>query len=236
MSTSLVAMHPLKALPLLKLPVSIRPLIAARMYATQTGLGTSNATPKPRRKAVTAFNDDGRVAWGDLSAGEKAARTTQQSFNFGLIIVGTVLTGGVAYLLYTEVFSPDSKTAHFNRAADRVKSDERCVQLLGASNKIKAFGEPTSSKWARAGPIASTTRKDQRGVEHLIMHFNVEGPLDQGVVNLHMTKRPSESDFVYKYLYLDVKGQQRIYLENADTAADGSRKSKTKFFGIEWTR
>ncbi|RDW91024.1 hypothetical protein BP5796_02189 [Coleophoma crateriformis] len=236
MSAQLFAMQPMKALPLLSLPAAIRPMIAARMYATQTGLGTSNASPQPRRRTVTPFNDDGRVAWGDLSGKEKVARTTQQSFNFGMIILGTVLTGGVAYLMYTEVFSLDSKTAHFNRAADRVKADDRCVALLGDSRQIRAYGEPTRSKWARAGPIASTTRKDSRGVEHLVMHFNVEGPLNQGVVNLHMTKRPSESEFVYKYLYLDVKGNQRIYLENADTSPDGSRRSKTKFFGIEWTR
>jgi import inner membrane translocase subunit TIM21 len=62
------------------------------LYATQTGLGTSSGAPRPRRKAVTAFNDDGRVAWGDLSAREKAARTTQQTFNFGFIILGAVLT------------------------------------------------------------------------------------------------------------------------------------------------
>ncbi len=43
---------------------------------------------------MTAFNDDGRVAWGDLSAREKAARTTQQTFNFGMIILGAVLTVG----------------------------------------------------------------------------------------------------------------------------------------------
>jgi import inner membrane translocase subunit TIM21 len=81
-----------RTVPLLSLPPSLRPVIAARLYATQTGLGTTGTTPRPRRKAVTAFNDDGRVPWGDLSAGEKAARTTQQSFNFGLIILGAVLT------------------------------------------------------------------------------------------------------------------------------------------------
>jgi import inner membrane translocase subunit TIM21 len=62
------------------------------LYATQTDLGTSGASQRPRRKAVTAFNDDGRVAWGDLSAREKAARTAQQTFNFGFIILGAVLT------------------------------------------------------------------------------------------------------------------------------------------------
>ena len=64
--------------------------------------------------------------------------------------------------------------------------------------------------------------------------MQVEGPLNKGVVNLHMTKRPSENEFVYKYLALDVKGYQRIYLENADTNLESSAKSKTKFFGVSW--
>ena len=81
-----------RTLPLLSFPATLRPVLAARLYATQTSLGTSPSTPQPRRKAVTPFNDDGRVAWGDLSAKEKAARTTQQTFNFGFIILGAILT------------------------------------------------------------------------------------------------------------------------------------------------
>jgi len=160
----------IKTTPLLNFPASLRPILAKRLYATQTGLGTTTPNPKPRRKAVTAFNDDGRVAWGDLSAGEKVARTTQQTFNLSLILVGAALTvclrinlhrtaanttqAGVAYLMYTEVFSLDSKTAHFNRAVDQVKEDSRCTELLGNSKKITAYGEPTSNKWRRARPIA----------------------------------------------------------------------------------
>ena len=64
--------------------------------------------------------------------------------------------------------------------------------------------------------------------------MQVEGPLNKGVVNLHMMKRPSENEFVYKYLVLDVKGHQRIYLENADANPESSAKSKTKFFGVSW--
>ena len=77
---------------LLKLPAHLRPLLAAQSYATQTGLGTTGTPLGPKRKTVTAFNDDGKVPWGDLSGMEKASRTTQQSFNFGLIAVGAVLT------------------------------------------------------------------------------------------------------------------------------------------------
>lgn len=82
----------LRVSPLLKLPSGLRPILAARLYATQTGLGTTNAQPTRKRKAVTMLNDDGRVAWSDLSVREKAARTTQQTFNFGMIILGAMLT------------------------------------------------------------------------------------------------------------------------------------------------
>jgi len=43
--------------------------------------------------------------------------------------------------MYTEVFSLDSKTAHFNRAVDQVKKDPRCLELLGDSKKIVAHGQ-----------------------------------------------------------------------------------------------
>jgi len=49
-----------------------------------------------------------------------------------------------------------------------------------------------------------------------------------------MIKRPSDSEFIYKYLALDVKGRARVYLENADTALDSPAKSKTKLFGVNW--
>jgi len=233
-----LVMASLRHTAILKCLATLRPILAARMYATQTGLGTTSGAPRPRRKTVTPFNDDGRVAWGELSVGEKAARTTQQTFNFSFILLGAVLTSGVAYVMYTEVFSLDSKTVHFNKAVNQVKKDTRCTDLLGDSKKITAYGEPTWNKWARARPIASSTRKDQYGREHLIMHFNVEGPLNKGVVNLHKIKPSAESEseggFVYKYLTLDVKGHPRIYLENADATLDSPAKSKTKLFGISW--
>ena len=51
---------------------------------------------------------------------------------------------------------------------------------------------------------------------------------------MHMVKRPSDSEFVYKYLVLDVNGHQRIYLENIDAVPESSAKSKTKLFGVSW--
>ena len=63
----------------------------------------------------------------------------------------------------------------------------------------------------------------------------VEGPLNRGVVNLHMTRHPKEGDFEYKYLYLDVNGRDRIYLKNSDRTSSTNQKKSTKLFGIRWT-
>jgi import inner membrane translocase subunit TIM21 len=60
----------------------------------------------------------------------------------------------VGYVLYSEVFSPDSKTTYFNRAVDRIRADRRCLELLGDGKKITAFGEETHNKWRRARPLA----------------------------------------------------------------------------------
>lgn len=60
----------------------------------------------------------------------------------------------MSYVLYTEVFSPNSKTHYFNKAVDQVRRDPRCTALLGEGKKIAAYGEPTWNKWARARPLA----------------------------------------------------------------------------------
>ncbi|KAK6193167.1 hypothetical protein LQW54_012737 [Pestalotiopsis sp. IQ-011] len=208
----------------------LRPLPIQRSYATQNDPGSAAS----KRRAVTPFNDDGHVPWRDLSAGEKAGRATQQTFNFGLVAVGAVLTGGVAYFLYTDVFSPDSKTAYFNRAVDRIKKDPDCLALLGDAKKLTAHGDETYNKWRRARPIASTHTTDKQGTEHIRLHFYMEGPRNSGTVDVHLTKRPGASEFEYRYLFLDIPGHQRIYLENND-AKTASGAKKYKFFGVNWS-
>ena len=72
------------------------PTQITRLYATQNDLGTGPKSPLSRKRSVTVLSDDGRVQWGDLSRGEKVARTTQQSFNFVLVLAGAVLTVWIA--------------------------------------------------------------------------------------------------------------------------------------------
>ncbi|ROW05739.1 hypothetical protein VMCG_05323 [Cytospora schulzeri] len=194
---------------------SVAPLIARRTYASTDSSGSSSAASK--RRAVTPFNDDGHVPWRDLSGAEKTARAAQQSFNFGFILVGVGLTGIVGYFLFTEVFSTESKVTYFNRAFDRIREDQRCLELLGDRRKIKAHGEETYNNWRRARPIAY-----------------VEGPLNRGSAHIHLIKPPGQSEHHYKYFYLDVKGHSRIYLED-DSGKQGSGGIGAKLFGIKWS-
>ncbi|KAI0483154.1 import inner membrane translocase subunit tim-21, mitochondrial [Xylariaceae sp. FL0804] len=210
----------------------VRPYLAYRSYATARG--PASAPDAPKRKAVTPFNDNGYVPWHELSVAEKASRAGQQTFNFGLVIAGMVLTGGVAYFLYQDVFSRDSKTAYFNRAVDRIKKDPACLALLGDSKKIIAHGEETMNKWRRARPIASTLKTDTQGNEHMMIHFYVEGPLNNGVVNVNLIRRAGQPDFEYRYFFVDVKGHPRIYLENADGKASSGGSKKFRMFGVNW--
>ncbi|KAG5926263.1 mitochondrial import inner membrane translocase subunit tim21 [Claviceps africana] len=194
---------------------------------------TSSDSLTSKRRSVTPFNDDGHVPWDQLSVTEKTGRATQLTFHLGVIMVGLVLTGAVGYTLWTDVFAPDSKTNQLNRAVDRIKKDPRCIEALGDSKQIIAHGEMTSNKWRRARPVASTERTDQQGNQHLVMHFHVDGPLRDGIAQLHMVKQRGQSDYEYKYLFVDVKGHERIYLENAASSGNPVKR-QLSFFGVKW--
>ncbi|KAG9694453.1 hypothetical protein KCU95_g5632, partial [Aureobasidium melanogenum] len=230
-------MQSLRVLP--RLPASriglrsVQPCIQLR---TATSSSTTSASG-PTRRSVTITNDTGRVPWSELSWRERGARTTQQSANLAVILLGLAMTGGVATVLYLEVFSSDSKTAVYNRAFERVRTDPKCIEVLagrGKGGEIEAWGENRvrNSRFAR-DTIASKSETDGIGTTHMRMHFHVGGSLATGTVNVHMTKRRDESDFKYHHLALDVPGHERIWLENAE-AWKLDKRSSGKMFGVRW--
>lgn len=75
-----------------KSPLGRAALSTTRHAQAQSPLGTPN--PAPQRKSITLTGDTGRVRWADLSPGEKVVRTTQQSFNMVVVVVGIIATVG----------------------------------------------------------------------------------------------------------------------------------------------
>jgi len=240
MSTILRAsrLAPLSSLPITASTIATSTLILKR-YATTSSVpgGPSPGTTPPPRRAVTIANDTGRVPWGELSIKEKAARTTQQSMNFGLIVLGAVMTIGVSYILYMEVFSTESKTAVFNRCLDRLRQDERCVELLagkGHGGEIEGHGEMSWSRWARYRHVTSRQETDKVGVKHMHMHFYVSGPKNErGIVFVHMVMGREDRQWQYYSLALDVEGHERIWIENAEKGK-WDKRSQGKMFGVKW--
>ncbi|PUU79083.1 TIM21-domain-containing protein [Tuber borchii] len=173
-----------------------------------SGIGASSQ----KHQIAVAPSSASSKKWKELSKGQKIVRTASTGANFVTVLVGVVLTGTILTILYAEV----SMLRQVTRGS------------------IKAYGEPTSNRWARNRPIASSIRKDKHGIEHLIMHFNVEGTVGKGVVNAHLTKRPGESQYEYKYLFLDVPGKPRVYLENERDKDGGESGKKKGLFGVQW--
>jgi len=205
-------------------PHSLHQSIQARTYATG-------------RRQVTIANDDGRINWSELSKREKVARTTQQSFNFAIIVTGVVMTVAVGYLVFSDVLSPNSQTAQFNRAVNRIKSSEICTNLLGPANTITAFGESPWSSFRRArinGPVpyVNVSKDPKTGVEKIKMRFLVRGSKDEGWVTLHMEWDQQELEYQYLVLALDVKDHRRVFLEGGQDMKTGP--SAGNLFGIRW--
>lgn len=53
---------------------------------------------------------------------------------------------------------------------------------------------------------------------------------------MHLVRRAGQAEYDYKYFYVDVRGHQRIYLENADAArAKPGEKKGFRLFGVDWS-
>ena len=202
-----------------------------RNYATQTSIGTIRPSEQPRRRAVTPFNDDGRVPWGQLSPAEKVARTAQQSFNFTLIACGFAAAVVVVTLLYTDVFSPSSHISQYNYAVDRIKRDQKCQELLGSGRSISALGPPTGTSWIRQRPKAQV-ETDKFGTERMKMQIKLKGDKGEGILDIYMVRRVDENKWGWGHLFLDVPGQERLWLEKP--GGEAKKKEPGTFMGIKW--
>ena len=146
------------------------PLAIHRCYATSNTLAGTTKTSS--RKQVTIGNDDGRIPWGQLSVGEKAARTTQQTFNFGIILAGAVGLVGPRFIslcvsliqirlllatISTSMSSPP--TVKLDTSTERLTGSERTLVhsiCLGLVKKSAHLVNPQRA----SGPGTDPSRKE----------------------------------------------------------------------------
>lgn len=69
-----------------------RKALSSTCNVQATHTSTSNPPPQPKRKSISLTGDTGQVRWSDLSPVEKVVRTTQQSANLAVVVVGILAT------------------------------------------------------------------------------------------------------------------------------------------------
>lgn len=180
LGAAIVGTAPQQLLPPRILRRQCWPLAMHRYYATSNTLAGTTKTSS--RKQVTIGNDDGSVPWGQLSAGEKAARTTQQTFNFGVILAGAVglvwrrcvslcvVLIQVRLLLATISTSMSSPpTVKLDTSIERLTGSEPTLVHLACLGLVKRSAHLVNPQQAN-GPEIDQLRKQERYVVHHTYH------------------------------------------------------------------
>ena len=145
-----------------------------RAYATQSSLGSSTSTKTVSRRAVTVTSDDGRYDWNELSRGEKAARTTQQTFNTLLVAAGL---GGTACIPLREwvdanvvsASSPTSSTKNSSLQTARLYSST----TPSTESKLLQSAGSYWGRRTRSSLTASLHRTNGPGLAHLRIRWRL---------------------------------------------------------------
>ncbi|KAH8835428.1 TIM21-domain-containing protein [Flagelloscypha sp. PMI_526] len=125
------------------------------------GMSPSYGSPKPPPK------------WKDLNTKGKVFRSTVNTTNFIVILVGASLCCVLFYSLTSELFSPNSPTVLYGDACDRLEGSSRVKKYLSGS--LSFHTEPPSSLRPRHRnrQVASTIVFDHLGREHMLLNFFV---------------------------------------------------------------
>lgn len=119
-------------------------------HAQATHSSTSSPPPKPQRKSISLTGDTGQVRWSELSPGEKAVRTTQQSFNLVVVLVGIVAT--VKFPLTPPLSASATLTTYQGRRW--LLSLLRCLQSLLQDRLL----QPRDNYDTQGRPMSETPR------------------------------------------------------------------------------
>ncbi|CAJ0936827.1 unnamed protein product [Ranitomeya imitator] len=132
------------------------------------------------------------------------AAMTRAGADFTYLIValiGAGVTGGLLYVVLTELFSSSSPSKIYGNAFEKCRIHPEVIGAFG--EPIKAFGETT--RRGRRQHVASTEYfKD--GIKCLRLKFYISGsePRLQGVVHVDLKENPESKKYEFQYIIVEV--------------------------------
>ncbi|KAJ1992848.1 mitochondrial import inner membrane translocase subunit tim21 [Dimargaris cristalligena] len=124
--------------------------------------------------------------------------------NLAVVLAGLTVLCGLPYFLFADLVGDEGHIKWFSDALQRVRRDPNVQERIGSP--IKGFGDPSQSRMSRNRTIGHMITQDRHGVEHMVMRFFIEGPLNSGTVKLELVKGP-EGHWQYRYILVEVPGQ-----------------------------
>ncbi|XP_055385009.1 mitochondrial import inner membrane translocase subunit Tim21 isoform X2 [Condylostylus longicornis] len=112
---------------------------------------------------------------------ERIKENAKTASYIGVIVLGFGVTGIMFYTISKELFSSKSPNTVYNKALQRVISDNRVQDALGVP--IKGYGEET--KRQRRNHAAHKVFM-RNGIEHMRMQFYVQGSRQKATVHLEV--------------------------------------------------
>ncbi|EPX73354.1 TIM23 translocase complex subunit Tim21 [Schizosaccharomyces octosporus yFS286] len=176
-----------------------------RLYSLASDSLNKNPEKPKEGRLARVFKDPAGKSWKDLSAPQKAYRTSANFGNLSIVVFGGGVFGLIVYALVTSLWSGE---AHYgDEAFDLLKNNPECQYVFG--DEMKAIGE-ASHPLRRTHGILTSRVWDHKGIEHLVLQFHLIGNGHKGHVFGRLAN--NGKDYVWEYLYVDVANYGNIIL------------------------
>ncbi|KAM4028531.1 mitochondrial import inner membrane translocase subunit Tim21 [Anomaloglossus baeobatrachus] len=136
-----------------------------------------------------------------LTAAQKVKRAGADFTYLIVALIGAGITGGLLYVVFTELFSSSSPSKIYGNAFEKCRIHPEVIGAFG--EPIKAFGETT--KRGRRQHVAST-EYFRDGVKCMRLKFYISGsePRIQGVVHVDLKENPESKKYEFQYIIVEL--------------------------------
>ncbi|KAM4689322.1 mitochondrial import inner membrane translocase subunit Tim21 [Discoglossus pictus] len=135
------------------------------------------------------------------TATQKVKEAGRDFTYFIVVLIGIGVTGGLFYVVFTELFSSSSPSKIYGEALDKCRSHPEVIGAFG--EPIKGYGE-TTRRGRRQHVSHLEFIKD--GVKCMRLKFYIEGsePRKQGTVHLEVKENPESKKYEFQYIIVEI--------------------------------